>query len=48
MPTYSVSIMEVAGEAVVHETQYFGNEFNAPSWRVELAEPIPGRTILRA
>jgi hypothetical protein len=47
-PTYSVSIMEFDGGAVVHETQYFANEFGAPAWRIELAEPMPGRTIVRA
>jgi hypothetical protein len=30
-PTYSVSIMELVGEVVVHETQYFANEFGAPA-----------------
>lgn len=48
MPTYSVSIMEFAGEAVVHETQYFADEFGAPAWRLALAEPMPGRSIVRA
>jgi len=48
VPTYSVSIMEFAGEAVVHETQYFADEFGAPAWRIELAEPMPGRTIVPA
>jgi hypothetical protein len=44
-PTYSVSIMEFAGERVVHETQYFADPFSAPQWRAVLAEPMPGRTI---
>ena len=48
VPSYSVSIMEFAGEAVVHETQYFANEFGAPAWRMKLAEPMPGRSIVRA
>jgi hypothetical protein len=48
VPSYSVSIMEFAGDAVVHETQYFANEFGAPAWRIELAEPMPGRSIIRA
>jgi hypothetical protein len=48
VPTYSVSIMEFAGETLVHETQYFADEFGAPEWRTELAEPMPGRTIVRA
>jgi hypothetical protein len=46
-PTYSVSIMEFTGEAVAHETQYFADKFGAPAWRAELAEPMPGRTIVR-
>lgn len=47
-PTYSVSIMEFADEAIAHETQYFADEFGAPEWRVELAEPMPGRSIVHA
>jgi hypothetical protein len=46
-PTYSVSIMEFAGDHVAHETQYFADPFGAPSWRTALAEPMPGRTITR-
>ena len=30
VPTYSVSIMEFAGELVAHETQYFADPFAAP------------------
>jgi hypothetical protein len=48
VPTYSVSIMEFAGDAVVHETQYFADEFGAPAWRIKVAEPMPGRSIVRA
>ncbi len=48
VPSYSVSIMELANEYVVHETQYFGNAFGAPEWRTALAEPMPGRDIARA
>ena len=48
VPTYSVSIMEFAGEQVVHETQYFADPFGAPAWRAALAEPMPGRTIAEA
>ena len=48
VPTYSVSIMEFAHELVVHETQYFADKFNAPTWRVALAEPIPDRQIEEA
>jgi hypothetical protein len=48
VPTYSVSIMEFADEHVVHETQYFADTFAAPAWRMALAEPMPGRDIVRA
>jgi hypothetical protein len=48
VPTYSVSIMEIADEHVVHETQYFADAFRTPAWRTALAEPMPGRTIARA
>jgi hypothetical protein len=48
VPSYSVSIMEFADEHVVHETQYFGATFGSPAWRADLAEPMPGRQIVRA
>jgi hypothetical protein len=48
VPTYSVSIMEFAGERVVHETQYFADPFGSPAWRAALAEPMPGREITQA
>jgi hypothetical protein len=40
-PTYSVSLMELAGDLVTHETQYFADPFPAPSSRAALAEQIP-------
>jgi hypothetical protein len=43
VPTYSVSIMEVADGLVTHETQYFGDPFPAAPGRAALAEPIPSR-----
>ena len=43
VPTYAVSVMEFAGDLVTHETQYFADPFQAPSWRAALAEPIPDR-----
>ena len=43
VPTYSVSIMEIAGGLVTHETQYFGDPFPASPGRAALAEPIPTR-----
>jgi hypothetical protein len=45
VPTYSVSIMELAHEHVVHETQYFADSFGAPASRAALAAPMPGRAI---
>jgi len=48
VPTYSVSIMEFSNLYVVHETQYFADAFGAPALRTALAEPMPGRDILRA
>jgi len=42
-PTYSVSVMELAGDMVTHETQYFADPFPAPASRAALAEPVPGR-----
>ena len=39
VPTYSVSIMEFAGDDVVRETQYFADPFPAPASRAALAEP---------
>jgi hypothetical protein len=41
-PTYSVSVMELTDDLVTHETQYFADPFQAPSWRAALAEPMPG------
>jgi hypothetical protein len=43
VPTYAVSVMELTGDLVTHETQYFADPFQAPAWRAALAEPIPGR-----
>jgi ketosteroid isomerase-like protein len=42
VPTYSVSVMELTGDLVTHETQYFADPFPAPASRAALAEPIPG------
>jgi hypothetical protein len=42
VPTHSVSIMEFAGDQVVHETQYFADPFPAPASRAALAERMPG------
>ncbi len=43
IPTYSVSVMEFADAQVVHETQYFGETFDAPAWRTALGERMPSR-----
>lgn len=43
VPSYSVSIMEFAGEHVMHETQYFAEPFPAPASRAALAETMPER-----
>ncbi len=44
VPTHSVSIMELSGGLVAHETQYFADPFDAPKWRAALAEPMPDRS----
>src|SRR3954451_21442995 len=41
VPSFSVSIMEFTGDRVSHESQYFGDPFEAAAWRAPLAEPIP-------
>lgn len=41
-PTYSMSIMEFTDSLVTHETHYFADPFQAPSWRAALGEPISG------
>ena len=43
-PTYSVSVMELSGGLVTHESQYFADPFPAPASRAALAESIPGRS----
>lgn len=39
-PTFSVSVMEFAGDLVARETQYFADPFKAPAWRMALADPV--------
>jgi hypothetical protein len=41
VPTYSLSVMEIANGLVTHETQYFADPFDASPARAALAEPIP-------
>jgi hypothetical protein len=41
VPTYSVSVMEIADGFVMHETQFFADPFDAPPGRAALAEQIP-------
>ena len=43
VPTYSLSVMEIADALVTHETQYFADPFPAPPGRAALAESIPAR-----
>jgi SnoaL-like domain len=43
VPTYSVSIMEVADGLVTHETQYFADPFEAPARRAAPAGSIPAQ-----
>jgi ketosteroid isomerase-like protein len=38
---YTVSIMEFRDGKVVHETQYFADPFEAPSWRSQWVQQIP-------
>lgn len=40
---YPVSIMEFGKGKVVHETQYFGNPFEAPRWRAKWVEQVRSR-----
>jgi hypothetical protein len=39
--SYTVSIMEFRDGKVVHETQYFADPFDAPSWRSQWVQKIP-------
>src|SRR6202167_2257399 len=39
-PSYTVSIMEFENGRVVHETQYFADPFEAPSWRSQWVQPM--------
>ncbi len=41
VPTFSVSVMEIADGLVTHETQYFADPFPAAPGRAALAEQIP-------
>ncbi|HEY5630276.1 MAG TPA: nuclear transport factor 2 family protein [Candidatus Limnocylindrales bacterium] len=43
-PTYSVSVMELTGDLVTQERQYFADPFPAPASRAALAEVIPSRS----
>jgi len=37
-PVHTVSIMDFRGDKVAHETLYFADPFEAPSWRAHLVE----------
>jgi hypothetical protein len=39
-PSHTVSIMEFRGDKVAHETQYFGDPFEASAWRSQWVEPM--------
>jgi len=39
-PSYTVSIMEFENGQVARETQYFGDPFEASSWRSRWVEPM--------
>jgi hypothetical protein len=39
-PAYTVSIMEFRNGEVDHETQYFGDPFEAPAWRRQWVQQI--------
>jgi hypothetical protein len=39
-PAFTVSMMEFRNGKVVHETQYFADPFDAPSWRSQWVEKI--------
>ena len=39
--TFTVSIMEFSDGKVVHETQYFADAFEAPSWRKHWVQQNP-------
>ena len=39
-PAFTVSIMEFRSGKVVHETQYFAEPFEAPTWRSEWVQKI--------
>jgi hypothetical protein len=41
VPTCSVSVMEITGGFVSHETQFFADPFDAAPGRAALAEPMP-------
>jgi hypothetical protein len=40
-PSYTVSIMEFAGDKVARETQYFADPFVAPAFRAQWVERMP-------
>lgn len=50
-PVYTVSMMEFNNGKCRHETQYFGDPFDAPSWRTQWVEqvghPLPDSAFKR-
>jgi hypothetical protein len=47
-PTYTVSIMELRDGKVQRETQYFGEAFEPPAWRVALGRAAGEPALLPA
>ncbi len=42
-PAFTVSIMEFRDGKVAHETQYFADPFDAPAWRSQWVQLVPGK-----
>lgn len=40
-PLHRVSVMEFRDGKIAHETNYFGDSFEAAAWRAQYVEPIP-------
>jgi len=40
-PVQMVAILEFRNDALVHETDYFADPFEAPAWRMQWVEQIP-------
>jgi hypothetical protein len=40
-PAFTISIMEFRDGEAVHETQYFADPFDPPTWRSQWVQPMP-------